>query len=284
MSSATSGPLPLPRGSLVDADVLLGHYPFRRFPYPHQDPAQLRDYLQARGIARACLSSLHALFYPDPQQGNDECLPRVAEDPFFIPVAVLNPALPAWRRGLHTSLTRDGVQMVRLAPSYHGYDLAAPEILDCLAELAAQGLLVSIVKRIEDERMHPPLMKVPAVENAAILAAALAHPAPLLLHGAYFSDLADLTPAPNLHVDLAFIETMDTLAATTALLPPTRLHFSSHAPFFYAEAALSKLDCPQADLSDRTSIAGDGLLALLGQASTTITQSVGHSLPREHTP
>lgn len=253
---------PLP--PLVDADVLLGHYPFRRFPHPHQDPAALRAYLQASGVVRACVSSLHALFYPDPQQGNDECLPLVADDPFFIPVAVVNPALPAWRRGLHTSRDRDGVCLVRLTPSYHGYDLAAPEIVDCVAELADLGLRISIVKRIEDERMHHPLMKVPAVENDAILAAAAAVDSPLLVQGAYFSDLAELAGAPNLHVDLAFVETMDTLAAVSALLPPARLHFSSHTPFFYPEAALSKLYFWQTDAATRAGVAGEGLAAWLG--------------------
>lgn len=252
---------------LVDADVLLGHYPFRRFPYPHMEPGPMRAYLQARGIAQACVSSLHALFYTDPQQGNDECLPALTGDPFFIPVAVVNPTLPNWRRGLRRARERDGARMVRLAPSYHTFDLASPLGLECVRELVAEGYGVSIVKRIEDERMHHPLMKVPAVENRGLLAVAEAVDAPLLVHGAYFGELAELAAAPNLLFDLAFVETIDTLAATTALLAPARLCFSSHAPFFYPEAAISKLQNWQADPAARRQVAGENLLARLGLAA-----------------
>ena len=236
----------------------------------------MRDYLQARGISRACVSSLHALFYPDPQQGNDECLPGVIGDPFFIPVAVVNPSLPNWRRGLQRAQTRYGVRMVRLAPSYHSYALTSPAALECIREVAAQGLVVSIVKRIEDERMHPPLMKVPAVETRAIVEAAAAVESPLLVHGAYLGELAELAHAANLYVDLAFVETIDTLAAATSVLPAARICFSSHAPFFYPEAALSKLQNWQTTPAARAHVAGGGLLDLLGLAPT----SAGENAPR----
>ena len=267
--SGTGSPITSPP-AFVDADVLLGHYPFRKFPHPHTDPAQVRAYLQARGIGRACVSSLNALFYPDPQQGNDECLPGVVGDEFFIPVAVVNPGLPNWRRGLMRARERYAVRMVRLAPAYHTYDLASPPILECIREVATQGLAVSIVKRIEDERMHHALMKVPAVENRAILAAASAVDAPLLVHGAYFGELAELGSAPNLLFDIAFVETIDTMAAATAQLPARRFCFSSHAPFFYPEGAISKVQRWQTTDAQRTQVAGGGLRALLGLDSIAV--------------
>lgn len=252
--------------SFLDADVLLGPYPFRKFPYANDDPAQLKAYLGARGIARACVSSLRALFYTDPQQGNDEDLPAFVQDSFFIPVATVNPSLPNWRRGLEKSRQAYGVAVARLAPSYHSYDLREPFAQECIQELVNQGLRVSIVKRIEDERMHHPLMKVPAVENAAILAAAAAVDQPLLLHGAYFGELSELAAAQNLLFDIAFVETIDTLARAVELVPPSRLLFSSHAPFFYPEAAISKVKLWQTTAANRDQVAGEGLAALLGIA------------------
>jgi predicted TIM-barrel fold metal-dependent hydrolase len=249
---------------IIDADVLLGHYPFRHFPFPNHDPVQLKEYLQARGIARACVSSLHALFYTDPQQGNDEHLPAILHDDFFVPVAVVNPSLPNWRRGVDKSRHRYGVKMMRLAPSYHAYDLNAPFALQCIQELTNQGFVVSIVKRIEDERMHHPLMKVATVDNAAILAAAATSDQPLLIHGAYFGELGELGAAPNLLFDIAFVETFDTLARVAALLPPARLLFSSHTPFFYPEAAISKVHLWQTSAADREQVASGSLSALLG--------------------
>ncbi len=253
----------------LDADVLLGHYPFRHFPYATHDPAQLKSYLQQRGMIRACVSSLHALFYTDPQQGNDEHLPATIGDDFFIPVAVVNPSLPNWRRGLEKSRQTYGVKIVRLAPSYHTYDLSAPFALECIQELIGQGYLVSIVKRIEDERMHHPLMKVAAVENSAILTAASSvatMPQPLLIHGAYFGELAELGAAPNLHFDIAFVETIDTLARATEVVSASRLLFSSHAPFFYPEAATSKVQLWQTSAANRAQIAAENLAARLGMS------------------
>ena len=59
----------------IDANVAVGHYPFRQFPFDSQDPAVIKERLQAAGIGRACVSSLHGIFYGDPQQGNDEFRP-----------------------------------------------------------------------------------------------------------------------------------------------------------------------------------------------------------------
>lgn len=248
--------------TFLDADVLLGHYPFRRFPYPNHEPAQLKEYLQSRGIARACVSSLHALFYTDPQQGNDELLPGIIHDDFFIPVAVVNPSLPNWRRGIDKSRQAYGVTIARLAPSYHAYDLSAPFALECIQELSSQGLLVSIVKRIEDERMHHPLMKVAAVDNAAILTAAAITERPLLIHGVYFAELPELKVASNLFFDISFIETIDTLARSAELLPQSRLLFSSHTPFFYPEAAINKVQLWQTSAANCAQVAGESLAAL----------------------
>jgi predicted TIM-barrel fold metal-dependent hydrolase len=248
----------------IDADVLLGHYPFRRFPYSNQDPAQLKAYLQSKGIVRAAVSSLHALFYTDPQQGNDEHLPAFVQDDFFIPVTVINPSLPNWRRGFDKSRQAYGVTMARLSPSYHDYDLSTPFALDCIREIASQGVQVAIVKRIEDERMHNALMKVPGVENEVILAAAAAVDHPLLIHGAYFRELSELAGAPNLLFDIAFVETIDTLAKTTEIVPPPRLLFSSHVPFFYPEGAINKVQLWETSVANRAQIANQGLAALLG--------------------
>ena len=71
---------------------------------------------------------------------------------------------------------------------------------------------------------------------------------------------------------------------TATLLPPARIHFSSHAPFFYPEAALSKLDAWQTDAASRTAVAGDGLLALLEQAAHPAAPATGTRLSEENTP
>jgi len=62
---------------MIDADLLLGHYPFRPLPAPSHDLQRIKDYLQVRGIRRACVASLHAVFYADPQQGNSKATANI---------------------------------------------------------------------------------------------------------------------------------------------------------------------------------------------------------------
>jgi predicted TIM-barrel fold metal-dependent hydrolase len=228
---------------MIDADVLAGHYPFRPFPHPSQDPHQIKDYLQVRGIQRACLSSLHAAFYADPQQGNAEVLPQIVGDAFFLPAGVINPSLPNWRNTLSRCVEEYGCRLVRLLPNYHLYSLADGFVTDFLAEANHRRLVVVIVKRLEDERMHHLLMKVPGVENSEIIALAQRYPHPLVVLSAYLSEIKELAAAaPQLYFDIAFAETMNTMQRLTEGVLADRLLFSTHTPFFYPEAAIGKIE------------------------------------------
>lgn len=228
---------------MIDADVLAGHYPFRPFPHPSQDPAQIQDYLEERGIRRACLASLHAIFYTDPQQGNAELLPRILGNEFFLPVGTINPSLHNWRRTLARCVEEYGCRLVRLVPNYHLYRLDEPFVDAFLEEAQRRQVTVAIVKRLEDERMHHLLMKVPGVENGAISALAHRHTQPLIIQSAYLAEIKELAAAhPQLYFDIAFAETMNTLQRLTEGVAHERLLFSSHAPFFYPEAAIGKVE------------------------------------------
>jgi len=227
---------------MIDADVLAGHYPFRPLPHASQDPQQIKDYLQTRGIRRACLASLHAAFYTDPQQANAEILPSIVGDAFFLPVGTINPSLHNWRTTLARCVEEYGCRMVRLLPTYHLYSLGERFVDDFLEEAQRGQVIVAIVKRLEDERMHPLLMKVPGVDNAEIGALARRHPQPLIVLSAYLAEIKELAAAhPQLYFDIAFAETMNTMQRLTEGVAYDRLLFSSHAPFFYPEAALGKV-------------------------------------------
>ncbi|MBX3010072.1 MAG: hypothetical protein KF832_01150 [Caldilineaceae bacterium] len=257
---------PLMETSMIDADVLVGHYPFRPFPHPSQDLAQLKAYLQARGIQRACLASLHAAFYADPQQGNAELLPQAALDPFFLPVATINPTLQNWRDTLARCAEEYGCPLVRLLPNYHLYSLDAGCVDELFAETERRGLRVAIVKRLEDERMHSLLMKVPGVENHEISALAQRYGGPLLIQSAYFHEIKELaTASPQLYFDIAFAETLNTLHRLTESVAIDRLVFSSHTPFFYPEAAIGKMTSWQGSQAERQQIASGTLTALLAR-------------------
>src|SRR5690606_26285458 len=220
--------------SMIDVNVTLGHYPFRKLPIDGSDPAVIKDLLQRCGITRACAGSLNAIFYGDPDQGNDEVLPGLAKDPFYLPVGVINPSLHSWRGSLARCVEQYGCRMVRLYPSYHGYRLTDPVVEDFLAAAADANLLVAIVQRLEDERMHHPLMKVPANDLYDIMGTAQRFDRPLLLLSAYLAEIRQLAPyALHLHFDIAFAETMNTLGTLTQSVDPARLLLGSHTPLLY---------------------------------------------------
>ncbi len=250
---------------MIDADLLMGHYPFRPLPHASADPQQIKAYLQERGIQRACLASLHAAFYADPEQGNAEVLSLIVHDDFFLPVATINPSLHNWRITLRRAVDEYGCRNVRLLPNYHQYPLDAPFVDTFLDAAQAHGLLVTIVKRLEDERMHPPLMKVPGVANSDIVALAQRYAQPLLLLSAYFAEIKELAAATtNLYFDIAFAETLNTMTRLTEAVSPQRLLFSSHSPFFYPEAAIGKVTQWQIGPEERKGVVEENLTRLLG--------------------
>lgn len=249
---------------MIDADVLVGHYPFRPLPHPSQDPHRLKAYLQARGMTRACLASLHAVFYADPQQGNAELLPQVVGDAFFLPVATINPTLHNWRDTLARCVEEYGCRLVRLLPNYHLYSLADGCVTDLLDEAHRRQVVVSLVKRLEDERMHHLLMKVPGVENSEISALAQRYPHPLLIQSAYLPEIKELAVAgSHLYFDIAFAETMNTMQRLTETVPVDRLLFSTHSPFFYPEAAIGKVESWAASQEQRLQVYSGTLTQLL---------------------
>lgn len=226
-----------------DADVLIGHYPFRKFACDSQDPMQIKDLLLRKGVQRACVASIHAAFYPDPDQGNREVLPHLVQDDFFLPVGTVNPALHNWVETLNRCVDDYGCRMVRLLPNYHMYSLSDGFVDDFLAEAQRQEVVVSIAKRLEDERMHHLLMKVPAVSNEEIAALVQRFPHPTVVLSAYLGEIKELTAAGELvYFDIAFAETLNTMKRLTEAVSPERLLFSTHTPFFYPEAAVGKVE------------------------------------------
>jgi uncharacterized protein len=261
--SWNAGQLP-PVAAWIDANVSIGHYPFRKFPIAAGDPGAIKAYLQSKKIDRAYTASLNGVFYGDPEQGNAELLPQLAGDPFFVPVGIVNPSLQNWRETLARCVDEYGCPMVRILPSYHLYPLTAPFVEAFLAAAQELGVLVAIVQRLEDERAHNPLMKVPAPDLNDVGGIAQRFNAPLLLLNAYHAEIRQLAKTTtHLYFDLAFAETMNTIESLSHDVDPARLLFGTHTPFLYAEGAMYKVEHWQAEAALRNQVAGGTLLSIL---------------------
>ena len=137
---------------------------------------------------------------------------------------------------------------IRLFPNYHGYMLDDPRFAR-LVELAAQrGLLVQIALVIEDDRSQNPVLTAAPVNVAPLPDVLARFPSAraMLLNSGYRVIGANTTLVQRLVAAGVWFEiaTLEGVAGIEALLqrsPGIRLTFGSHAPYFYFEAALLKL-------------------------------------------
>jgi predicted TIM-barrel fold metal-dependent hydrolase len=141
----------LPR--LLDANAWLGHYPFR--PVPDNTPRALLRLMDRHGIERAIVSSLHSVFYGDPQCANEELAGWVK--PYrdrLIPCATLNPDYPGWQQDLRQCCDGWNMRGVRLFPSHHRFSLASPQCIELVRAATERRLHIAIPIRLEDRRQQ----------------------------------------------------------------------------------------------------------------------------------
>jgi len=240
------GPAPTPvDAGTVDANVSLFHWPFRRLPL---DEAQaLLSRMSDHGIARAWAGSFEGVLHRDLGGVNlrlaEACR---ASGGRLVPFGSVNPALPDWEEDLRRCHEVHGMPGIRLHPNYHGYTLADPRCQRLLSLATQRRLLVQIALLLEDTRTHHPLLTVPDVDAAPLpdLLAACPGARVLLLNDGKAMDGAlgaRLAATPGVHFETARIETAGAVGRHLRRLPPGRLLFGTHAPFFVYESAVIKL-------------------------------------------
>jgi hypothetical protein len=143
---------------------------------------------------------------------------------------------------------------IRLYPAYHGYALDDIEFARLIAEAAKRRLLVQIVLRLEDERVHHQALVIGAldVEPLVELLKRLPEAKVQLINSAgplLGNNVPALVRDTQVTFDIAategnggvgrLIEGKNT--SYKGAIPVKRLAFGSHAPFFPCESALMKL-------------------------------------------
>jgi len=231
--------------ALIDTNVYLGRWPFRR--HSLEDPAALVDKLRGQAVTEAWVGSFDALLYKDFPGVNA----RLAEacrrhgDGLLVPFGTVNPAYVGWEGELHRCVKVHRMRGIRLFPNYHGYKLSDPRAESLLRRAADLGLLVQIPLALEDERTIHPLVNVPVVDSGPL--GALVEKIPGLrvqllnafraLRGAPLLTLA----AKGVRFETATLDGLECVAHLLTQLRPTSLCFGSYAPEFYFEAAVLKL-------------------------------------------
>jgi predicted TIM-barrel fold metal-dependent hydrolase len=253
--TAQPGPGPAPQGpDIIDSNVHLFEWPFRKLKYDRTEAliAKLRRHRITQAWAGSFEAVLHKQLDASNQRLVEEC--RKRGEGALVPIGTINPGWPDWEEDLRRCHEQYGIHGLRLYPAYHGYAPDHPEFARMLAEAAKRGMLVQIVMRLEDERVHHPAIDVPLVNPSQLLDVLKKVPSakvqlinsagPLLERS-----VQGLVRDTQVAFDIAATEgnggvgrlIEGTNPSYRGAIPVDRLLFGSHAPFFPCESALMKL-------------------------------------------
>ena len=231
---------------IVDVNVSLGTWPFQKFAL--NTPGQLARYLKKEGISAAWVSAIDSVLYPDPDVYDETLFQKLRRHKSLRFVKTVNPTLANWRDSLEQWVKERGIHAVKLFPNYHQYSLKDERVSEMMTAARAHRLVAFVQMRLEDERSHYPLMQVPGVACEEVIHLARAFPrVSFIVLCAYLAEAGPLTRAGrNLHVDLSFMETVDTLKTALKNVPAGQILFGSHTPFLNTRSALMKLELARA--------------------------------------
>lgn len=253
--SAEPAPGPVSPGpEIVDSNVHLFEWPFRKLKYSRTEAliAKLRQHRITQAWAGSFEAVLHKQLDAINRRLAEEC--RTRGDGLLIAIGSVNPVWPDWEEDLRRCHEQYRMPGLRMYPAYHGYTLDHPEFMRMLSVAAERGMVVQIVMRMEDERVHHPAIDVPTV-NASPLADVLKKVPPAkvqLINSAgplLGNSVSALVRETQITFDIAATEgnggvgrlIEGTNPSYRGAIPVERLLFGSHAPYFPCESALLKL-------------------------------------------
>lgn len=231
---------------IVDTNVTLGHWPFRRVP--GDEPAELVERLKSNGVIQAWAGSFEGLFHRD-LSGVNERLAKTCREiapDWLIPFGSINPLLPDWETDLKRCVEQFQMPGIRLHPNYHDYRLDHPELGRLLALAAERNLIVQLALLMEDKRTQPHLARVPHVDVKPLPGILKQHPTLRIellnaFQAVSIDQAAGLLAAGKVWFEIATLEGVGGVGRLIEKTAAERVLFGSHFPLFYFESALFKM-------------------------------------------
>lgn len=269
---------------IIDVSAGIGRWPFRRLR--HADAGSLSALFQKKDVDRAIVYPVAAILAKDCMEGNHEVAEAVFEDPIasdrvsspFVPFAVVNPAFPGWERDFETCIGGMGFEGLRLFPTYHGYGLGDAAFREIVAAAVEKEIPVVLSVRVEDERQHHWLVKVPPLDMRAVADAIGAFPrARFVVSGATYAELlpvkdvlAELDPwwfdIARMQGRQAHPGPVEVVERAVADFGVQRILFGSNVPFQYLDSSLLKVRHAPVSQADRERILSGNALRMLAGA------------------
>jgi uncharacterized protein len=245
---------------IVDTNVTLGLWPFRRIP--GDTAADLVARLKRRNVTQAWAGSFDGVFHRDLTAANARLAKacETAGGGILVPFGSVNPSAPGWQEDLRRCHEVHRMRGIRLHPNYHGYSLTHASFGDALRQARDRKLIVQLVLTLEDERSHFPLMRVPPVDPTPLARILQGVPGARMIvlnrmRNPAGKALVELARSGEVYFDLAMIEGVGCVGDLIAQVSEKRIVFGSHSPFQYFEPAMLKIE--------ESGIAGGQKLAIL---------------------
>jgi uncharacterized protein len=231
---------------IIDANVSLSRWPFRRLA--GDDAPDLVARLRKQGVTQAWAGSFDGMLHRDIGGVNA----RLAADcrthgkDFLLPFGSINPKLPDWQEDVRRCSEDFRMPGIRLHPNYHVYELTDPAFAELLKLATARRLIVQIALSMEDVRTQHPLLRVSPVNVAPLPDIVKREPGArvVLLNwtpAMREQRLQSFVDAGQIYFDIAMVEGVGGVARLVEKLPAQRVLFGSHAPFFYLQSAMLKM-------------------------------------------
>ena len=230
----------------------IGCWPFRKLE--HATGNGLVEHLGREGISRAVVYPISAILAKDCMEGNREVAQAGEAHPsIIVPFACINPAFPGWQGDFAACFCDLGFKGLRLFPTYHGYALKDRCFLDVAAAAQERCIPVVLSVRVEDERQHHWLVKVPPLEMTSAAEAIRSFPGlTFVLSGATYNELLSvrrlLQQNENWYFDIGRMQGRHEHPGPVEVVPRAveefgarRMLFGSNAPFQYVKSSLLKI-------------------------------------------